>query len=46
MCERPFEILDVLAEQLGRVDHIVYTLKADLSQREPALKLLRKYGVI
>lgn len=46
MCERPFEILDVLAEQLGRVDHIVYTVEADLSQRDLAMTMLRKYGVV
>lgn len=46
MCERPFETLDVLLEQLGRVDHIVYNLDGDISQCEQAERMLSKYDVI
>jgi len=46
MCEHPLDILDVLLEQLGRVDHIVYHLDADVSQLTEVQGLLRKYGVM
>ncbi len=46
MCERPFEILDVLSEQLGRVDHIVYHLDADIAERAQAERMLTKYDAV
>ncbi len=45
MCERPFDVLDVLAEQLDKVDHIVYTLEGDVSDLDRVEEMLRKYGV-
>jgi len=46
MCERPFEVLDVLLEQLGRVDHIVYHLDANVSEFTEAERMLSKYHVM
>jgi hypothetical protein len=45
MCERPFEVLDILNEQLGRVDHIVYHLDAAIDRCAEAERMLRKYDV-
>jgi hypothetical protein len=44
-CECPFDVLDVLSEQLDKADHIVYTLEGDVSDLDRAEEILRKYGV-
>lgn len=46
MCERPLDILDVLLEQLGRIDHIVYHFEGDISQRADVERMLRRHDVI
>lgn len=45
MCERPFDVLDVMAKQLDKVDHIVYTLEGDVADLHRVEEMLRKYGV-
>ncbi len=46
MYERPFDVLDVLSDQLGRVDHIVYHFDGDVSQQAEAERMMRRHGVI
>ena len=41
----PFELLDILEDQLGTVDNIVYMIEADISQQCEAEKLLKKYRI-
>lgn len=44
MSDHPFEVLDVLLEQLGTVNHIVYTLEGDMTDLDQAKRMLKKYG--
>jgi hypothetical protein len=46
MCDRPLEVLDVLLEQLGRIDHIVYHFEGDVSQQADVESMLRRHHVI
>jgi hypothetical protein len=43
MCERPFEILDTLKSQLGRVDHVVCHVYGDMSQQQEAKEILERF---
>ncbi len=45
MCDHPFEVLDVLNEQLGRIDHVVYHLDAEIKHLAEAEQMLRKHHV-
>ena len=44
MADDPFTVIDVLADQIGRADNIVYCFDGDISQKDDAIKLLEKYG--
>jgi hypothetical protein len=46
MCDRPLEVLDVLLEQLGRIDHIVYHFEGDVSQQADVKSMLQRHHVI
>jgi len=46
MCEQPFEILDTLQQQVGRVDQVVYCVDAHVSQRKEAEAMLRRFDVV
>lgn len=42
--EKPFdEVLDIITDQIGRADNIVYTINADISERPKVEKLLERY---
>ncbi len=44
LSEKPFdETLDIITDQIGRADNIVYHIYDDISQRDRAEKLLAKY---
>ena len=40
-----FDILDILHDQVGSVNNVVYMIEADISQKDEAVKLLEKYGI-
>ena len=42
--ENPYTILDTLADQLGRVDHISYHFDGDITQQAEVETLFNKYG--
>ena len=46
MCEQPFEILDILKQQIGCLDHVVYCVDADVSQRKEAEAMLKRFGAL
>jgi hypothetical protein len=43
--ENWFTLLDILKEQVGCVNNIVYMVDVDISHEDEARKLLEKYGV-
>lgn len=44
--ENPYTILDTLAEQLGRVDHISFHFDGDIAQETEIRQLFEKYGYV
>ena len=42
----PFELPDILMDQVGSINNLVYMIDADISQMKKAIELLKKYRVI
>ncbi len=45
MTDKPFEIIDIVSDQTGCADNIVYHIDCDISKRNKIEKLLSKYNV-
>ena len=44
--DKPFEVLDILADHLGRCDFIAYMLDIDISEIDQAEKMLSRFGYV
>ena len=42
----PFKAIDIISEQTGRADNIIYHFRGDISQRAEVEAMLKKYGCI